>query len=122
MNQLTSYNSKSGFDERGFTILPEIYTSEEIEIIQQAIDYADSSSAIFMKTTHLFAIRQFFKAVPNAVDLIMNDKLKSVINDLFGKDYFVVKSIYFDKPETSNWFVSYQNKYFSLQNNLSQKD
>src|SRR3989338_9075690 len=78
MNQLTSYNSKSGFDERGFTILPEIYTSEEIEIIQQAIDYADSSSAIFMKTTHLF-----------------------------GKDYFVVKSIYFDKPETSNWFVSY---------------
>jgi len=26
---------------------------------------------------------------------------------LFGPDYFLVKSIYFDKPEQSNWFVAY---------------
>ena len=25
----------------------------------------------------------------------------------FGKDYFITKSIYFDKPEKSNWFVAY---------------
>jgi ectoine hydroxylase-related dioxygenase (phytanoyl-CoA dioxygenase family) len=32
--------------------------------------------------------------------------LKQIITNLFGNEYFVVKSIYFDKPEKSNWFVA----------------
>lgn len=28
-----------------------------------------------------------------------------MIHENFGRDYFVVKSIYFDKPEGSNWYV-----------------
>ncbi|MDB4918635.1 phytanoyl-CoA dioxygenase family protein [Mucilaginibacter sp.] len=30
-----------------------------------------------------------------------------MIRNLFGEQYFVVKSIYFDKPEKSNWFVAW---------------
>ncbi len=30
-----------------------------------------------------------------------------MISENFGNDYFLVKSIYFDKPPASNWFVSY---------------
>lgn len=30
-----------------------------------------------------------------------------MIKFLFGENCFLVKSIYFDKPEKSNWFVSY---------------
>ena len=104
---MNSENSRSDLTENGCAILTEIYSSEELGRIQNAIEQADSSAAVFRKTENLFAIRQFFKAVPHAIDLVMNDKLKSVIQNLFGNDYFVVKSIYFDKPETSNWFVSY---------------
>ena len=39
--------------------------------------------------------------------MLFNSKLKEIINIIGGNDYFVVKSIYFDKPEKSNWFVSY---------------
>ena len=39
--------------------------------------------------------------------MIFNEKLKRIIKDLFGDAYFVVKSIYFDKPEKSNWFVAW---------------
>jgi len=39
--------------------------------------------------------------------LIFNDKLKSIIKEIVGNNYFLVKSIYYDKPETSNWYVSY---------------
>jgi Protein involved in biosynthesis of mitomycin antibiotics/polyketide fumonisin len=39
--------------------------------------------------------------------LIFIETLTNIIHDLFGKDYFIVKSIYFDKPGDSNWFVSY---------------
>jgi ectoine hydroxylase-related dioxygenase (phytanoyl-CoA dioxygenase family) len=34
-------------------------------------------------------------------------KLKSLITKHAGPDYFVIKSIYFDKPERSNWFVAW---------------
>jgi ectoine hydroxylase-related dioxygenase (phytanoyl-CoA dioxygenase family) len=45
--------------------------------------------------------------VPTAFDLIFTDKLNAVIRQVIGDNCFVVKSIYFDKPETSNWYVSY---------------
>ena len=55
----------------------------------------------------MFAIRQFLKEVPAAQEIVFNGSLKQLIDELFGDEYFVVKSIYFDKPESSNWFVSY---------------
>ena len=38
-----------------------------------------------------------------------NENLKIIIREIFGSNYFLVKSIYFDKPEQSNWFVSYHH-------------
>jgi ectoine hydroxylase-related dioxygenase (phytanoyl-CoA dioxygenase family) len=47
------------------------------------------------------------KEVPETIPFIFTDKLRSIICQLFGNDFFVVKSIYFDKPGESNWFVAY---------------
>lgn len=117
---ITSANSNDQLTQNGFTILKNIYTPEEIESIQRAIEQADNSGSVFRKTENLFAIRQFFKAVPNAIDLILNDKLKSIVSSLFGDDYCVVKSIYFDKPQQSNWFVAYhQDLTISVDRKLS---
>jgi ectoine hydroxylase-related dioxygenase (phytanoyl-CoA dioxygenase family) len=91
----------------GFTIIENIYTSSEIEQIITKINQADRSKETFRKSNDLFAIRQFLKEIPETVGLIFNENLKLIITELFGKNYFVVKSIYFDKPEQSNWFVSY---------------
>ena len=116
----TSAKAIDQLTENGFTILENIYTLEEIEAIQQTIDQTDSSNAVFRKTENLFAIRQFFKAIPNAIELVFNDKLKLIVRDLFGDDYFLVKSIYFDKPEQSNWFVAYhQDLTISVDRKLS---
>ena len=91
----------------GFTIVEDVYTLLEVENIITAINSADQSKATFRKTDELFAIRRFLKGVPGVSSLIFNSKLKSLINNLFGSGYFVVKSIYFDKPEKSNWFVAW---------------
>ena len=93
--------------EQGFAIVPDVYTGEEVTQILSAIEDADSSGPTFRKSNGLFAIRQFLKAVPATRCLLLNQKLIQLISELFGKDYFVVKSIYFDKPGNSNWFVSY---------------
>lgn len=93
--------------EEGFAVIENIYSPKEIEQIVVAIDNADKSKSTFRKFTNLFAIRQFLKEVPIATPVIFNDNLKSLITQFLGYDYFLVKSIYFDKPEQSNWFVSY---------------
>ncbi len=99
--------NKQQLDELGFTILGDIFSDDEIESIATTIESADTSKATFRKSDDLFAIRQFLKEIPELHSIIFNDKLKKTIKNLIGDNYFVVKSIYFDKPEESNWFVSY---------------
>ncbi len=98
---------KSALLINGFTIIDNIYTSEETEQILLLIEKADMTKDTFRKLNELFAIRQFLKEVPSTIKYLFNDNLKFVINQIFGDNYFVVKSIYFDKPEHSNWYVSY---------------
>jgi ectoine hydroxylase-related dioxygenase (phytanoyl-CoA dioxygenase family) len=104
MQDFTS--AKTKLDNEGFSIIGSIFTKDEVGEIIKAIDNTNASNDKFRKTADLFAIRQFLKEVPIG-HLIFNEKLKLVVRSLFGNNYFVVKSIYFDKPELSNWFVAF---------------
>ena len=92
---------------KGYTVINGIFTPEEVESISERINRTDSSKPTFRKTNDLFAIRQFLKEIPEVRALVFNSKLNSIIGKYFGEDYFAVKSIYFDKPEQSNWFVAW---------------
>lgn len=102
-------HTASGTDlgEQGFAILNGIFSADEVQQILAAIEKADPSKDTFRKSGGLFAIRQFLKEIPEAAAPIFNENLKRVTGQLFGDGYFVVKSIYFDKPADANWFVSY---------------
>lgn len=103
----------------GFIIVEDIYSKEEVAAILFEINQADTNKSTFRKTTELFAIRQFLKEIPAVAPLIFTGKLRSLITSLFGNDYFSVKSIYFDKPELSNWFVAWhQDLTISVENKL----
>jgi len=93
--------------KNGFTTINDIYSIDEVEQILATIDNVDKTNETFRKSQDLFAIRQFLNEVPESLKYIFNDKLKATIRHIFGDNFFVVKSIYFDKPETSNWYVSY---------------
>lgn len=105
MNNTTRH--KQELSDNGFSVIDVFYSVEEVNDILTAIKNADSSKDTFRKSSDLFAIRQFLKELPQTVDMIFNDKLRDTIKQILGDNYFVVKSIYFDKPETSNWYVSY---------------
>ena len=92
---------------QGFAIIDNVFTDEEISDLLLTISQADTSKPTFRKTNDLFAIRQFLKEVPASVDKVFTNKFNDIISELFGDEYFVVKSIYFDKPENSLWFVLY---------------
>jgi ectoine hydroxylase-related dioxygenase (phytanoyl-CoA dioxygenase family) len=100
-------DAKQEIDDQGFAVINDVFTEEEITKILRVISSADTSKPTFRKKTNLFAIRQFFKEIPDIAELIFNQNLRTLISNIFGDEYFVVKAIYFDKPETSNWFVAY---------------
>jgi ectoine hydroxylase-related dioxygenase (phytanoyl-CoA dioxygenase family) len=93
--------------QNGFTVIDDIYTDIEVADLISIIDKADKSNPTFRKSADLFAIRQFLKEVSEVKQIIFNDKLKRLISGIFCDGYFAVKSIYFDKPEQSNWFVAW---------------
>nr|WP_315026611.1 phytanoyl-CoA dioxygenase family protein [uncultured Chryseobacterium sp.] len=98
---------KSHIDEYGFSVINSIFSADEVEKITGVLDRIDTSRENFRKSEDLFAIRQFLKEIPEVRNLIFNENIKKVVKEIFGEKYFVVKSIYFDKPETSNWYVAY---------------
>lgn len=105
---MTNYSyHQQQISEKGFTVLDNIYTDNEVGNIIDIIASADKSNPTFRKSADLFAIRQFLKEVPATKSIIFNTRLQQLIVNLFGDDYFAVKSIYFDKPEQSNWFVTW---------------
>lgn len=98
---------RSALKRNGFTIVDSVFSKEKITQMLRIIEAADTSKSTFRKSADLFAIRQFLKEVPEINPIIFDQDFENLVQQLFGGGYFVVKSIYFDKPEQSNWFVAY---------------
>jgi ectoine hydroxylase-related dioxygenase (phytanoyl-CoA dioxygenase family) len=103
-------NYSKEINSEGFAIIEAIYSDSEVEKIISEIEkvtQAKTDNATFRKSDDLFAIRQFHKEIPETLPHVFNNNLLEFIKTNFGENYFITKSIYFDKPEKSNWFVSY---------------
>jgi ectoine hydroxylase-related dioxygenase (phytanoyl-CoA dioxygenase family) len=104
---LHDISHRQEIEQRGYIIIPGLYNDREISILIDEIEAAVGNNTTFRRSNDLFAIRQFLKEIPCAIPAILNTRLKEIIKQLFGENYFIVKSIYFDKPGSSNWFVAY---------------
>ena len=97
-------------NSEGFAIIDKVYSEIEIEKIISEIEKVTENkteNSTFRKSQDLFAIRQFHKEIPETLNIIFNQNLREIIKLNFGENYFITKSIFFDKPEKSNWFVAY---------------
>lgn len=94
-------------EREGFCVIDDVFSENEIGQILSNLSQATANNTNFRISTDLFAIRQVLKEVPVMVGLVFNSNLKSIINQFGAPAYFVVKSIYFDKPEQSNWVVAW---------------
>ncbi|PZR26750.1 MAG: phytanoyl-CoA dioxygenase [Citrobacter freundii] len=99
--------NKEKLEEDGFVIVDKIFSSDEVRVLKELLQAVDGSNPSFRKTEDLFAIRRLLIEVMEAKKYVLNEALKTLVRSLFGEAYFIVKSIYFDKPGSSNWFVSY---------------
>lgn len=83
----------------GFVTIPEIYPTLEIECINQFITSVHGNELMFGE-------RQFLQRTPGLLELLLNESLRKLLHEVVPK-YFIIKSIYFDKPSSSNWRVNW---------------
>ena len=104
---MNSLSAKTELIENGFAILDNIYSENEIVELKNCIEKTNQDNSSFLISKDLFAIRQLLIQIPELKPLLFNKKLIDIISNNFDKDAFLTKAIYFDKPQSSNWFVSY---------------
>ncbi|MEO7309466.1 MAG: phytanoyl-CoA dioxygenase family protein [Chitinophagaceae bacterium] len=104
---MDSAKCKEHLVKEGFLVINDVFSEKQADDLLEIISSADSSGPEFRKTPDLFASRRFFEACPIAAQLVFTEKFKAISSGYFGSDFFVVKSIYFDKPASSNWFVAW---------------
>ena len=102
-------NQKLGqqFEEEGFAIFPGVYGPAEIQLLNSVIDDYIAKQVPLNTQPDLFAIRNLLGEIPGLAGPLFNEKFRNLIEANFGKNYFCVKGIYFDKPPLSNWLVSW---------------
>lgn len=98
---------KTLLESNGFVIINKVYTSDQINSIIGIINSADQDHFAFRKEKDLFAIRSFLKTISAIHEFLWTKNILQLIQTLFGNDYVVIKSLYFDKPGKSNWFVPF---------------
>lgn len=99
--------NKTELEKFGFSVIAAIYSREEVAAISFCMDNIESDSSAFLKSKNLFAIRQLLQNVPQLQPLIFTPNLLQLLEEVGGREYFLSKALYFDKPQGSNWFVAY---------------
>ena len=87
----------------GYHTTAPILNEENIRTINSKIDqYLEQQSS------GKHAIRQLFIKIPSLFSYLQSiPKFRNFLSEILGPDYFLTKSIYFNKPGFSNWFVAY---------------
>lgn len=93
--------------ERGFLVIPEVFSKQEIAALISLVETSTSDQANFRKTQDLFAIRNVLGEIPALGHLIRTTAFQQLVRTILGTDYFNTKAIYFDKPPLSNWSVAW---------------
>lgn len=95
-------------DENGFAIIENVFNAEQIQSIDRIISSSQYCQENFVPSNHLFAIRELLLNIPELSGILFHDAIRDILSFLNdGKETFLSKALYFDKPASSNWFVAY---------------
>lgn len=98
---------KRELEAEGFSFCRNLYSPEEVETLKQLLDSVSTDNSSFRKTEDLFAIRRFLMEVPQVRTVLFTPGFRQLVKTIGSKNPVAVRSIYFDKPPASNWFVAW---------------
>ena len=98
---------RRNFQQDGYAVIAAVYSQSELLKIAEEIDRFSATNPEFQQERELFAIRRIMEEIPSLRQLIFTPALIRIIDEFAEKGSFLTKSIYFDKPPGSNWFVAW---------------
>ncbi|WP_118973708.1 phytanoyl-CoA dioxygenase family protein [Taibaiella koreensis] len=99
---------KQQLEEQGYLILDGVLSPLERKAVADVIEVSiDVPGTAFRRQGDLFAIRRVLAVLPQLSALLFTPGMMKAIAPYMDKGCFISKSIYFDKPVASNWFVPY---------------
>jgi ectoine hydroxylase-related dioxygenase (phytanoyl-CoA dioxygenase family) len=93
------------FDRKGHATIPDVFSAAEVASIIQAIDQAEPTLSTAPGELH--AIRNVIQRISMLRRLLFHSGLLQIVHHHLSLKAFLTKSIYFDKPPGSNWFVAW---------------
>ncbi len=106
MNVSASTNNPTGqLQADGYLKLPKLFEPAEVAAMLKCLENATAGAPDARRSREVFAIRNVLGEVPDLLPLLHTPALCKLLGQLFPEGCHSVKSIYFDKPALSNWFV-----------------
>jgi len=97
--------ARARLERDGFCLLPSVFTLQECDALIETVTQTVHASAS-KNLSGMFAIRRLLHEVPG-LRVLLDGKLQRLLSFCTNENYFLVKSVWFDKPERSNWFVAW---------------
>lgn len=88
-------------DTQGFEVFEGVFDEEEVNSLKAYFD-----TTVAGNNKGVFAIRNLFGNHPHLLPLVFTERFLEVKNRI-APQYSLIKAVYFDKPEESNWFVAW---------------
>lgn len=96
----------SELETQGYSVIHPVFSKEEQTQISDGIAYYISGCSSVQENT-VYGIRMVLTKVPGLKKMIFTEAFSKLVGNILGKDYTLIKSVYFDKPAGANWTVPY---------------
>ena len=90
---------KSSLTQKGYEIIENVYSENEVNEILRLIESAGINNK--------FGVREFLKDNPKITKKVFTKRLIKIIQKISPRCKKAIKSIYFDKPPSANWIVNW---------------
>jgi ectoine hydroxylase-related dioxygenase (phytanoyl-CoA dioxygenase family) len=90
----------------GFTTLQGVFSDHQVNELIQCIEEAYQLQVNQPEGAKHHAMRRFVEQVPSVRKMLEAPPFRQMVDQFASPKHRLVKSIYFDKPQDSNWFVA----------------
>ncbi|MDH5380824.1 MAG: phytanoyl-CoA dioxygenase family protein [Cyclobacteriaceae bacterium] len=103
MHPIIAKEAIKSVNRRGYAVLEDVYLKHEIGEIRNLVkEYLKKH-----QEEEPYGIRELFPKIPKLREYIFNQRFYTIIKDALGEEYFLCKSIFFNKIPENNWYVSW---------------
>ena len=100
-------STKEHLSEHGFAVVEGVYSGDDVTRFQHLTGVArrEVRKESVSNRRETYGFRNLVDVIPETRELLQNSTLSSILGDLFGQPWFMVRSTLFDKTPKANWGV-----------------